>query len=119
MIRLLGVTGLLLSLTCANPGPRYNVAVKNLTSTPLADAYVSFGEFRSLGRPLPPGGHARQGRVPFPIPERAAVTWRTSDGVSHTVEVDVKPIVPKNFTGDIFFDIHDGEQIVVRVEPTG
>jgi hypothetical protein len=116
MMRFLGVTALLLSLMCAN-GPRYNVAVKNRTSEPLTAAYVSFGEFRSLDRPLPLDGHTRQGRVPFPIPDRATVTWRGSDGVSHTKEVEVTPLVPKDFTGDIFFDIYDGEQVVVRVEP--
>jgi hypothetical protein len=117
MLRLVGLTGLLLSLACANGVPMYNVAVKNATRQHLVDVHVSFGDFSSLTTQLHPDSHMRQGRVPHPIPDRATVTWRTPDGAVHKKEVAVKPAVPADFSGDIFFDIEDGDRVRTRAVP--
>ena len=117
-MRIAAAATLLLVLTCSEPAQPYNVAVKNATSARFQDAVVSFGEFRSLGGSLPPGSHTRQGPIPYPIPDRATVTWRTADGVSHSKEVAVRPTVPTDFRGSIFFDVVEGGDVRVRLVPS-
>ena len=117
MIRRVALSALLLLVACATGVPVYNVAVKNATPEHLVDVRLSFGDFRSLTTQLRPGAHLRQGRVPHPIPDRATVTWRTPDGAVHTKEVAVKPAVPADFSGDIFFDIEEGERVRTRAVP--
>ena len=66
---------------------------------------------------MSPGVTKTHRYVKVAIPDRATVQWRTPDKVLHSKEVDVRSILPKNFSdGDIIFDIHDDNDVRVSTE---
>jgi hypothetical protein len=95
----------------------YNVIVKNVGNRTIDDAHVVYGEFRSIGGIIIPRSEKGHGHPQYPIPTTATVEWRTEDGQMHRKEVEVKSLVPKSFSGDIVFEIDDGNNVTVRTVP--
>ena len=106
-----GVVLILLSIGCA---PDYGVAVRNLTSSLITDAHVTFGNFKSTGGAIDPGIYKITHEIGEPIPEEATVEWRTADGRLHVKRVAVKSVIPRNFSGRIFFEIMPDQTVRVR-----
>lgn len=100
-------------MMCASRPRPYGVTVNNKTSGRVTDARVSYGNFSFLAGVIPPGAQKGQGVVTVPVPARATVEWRTSDGVLHVKGVAVKAAVPEGFAGDITFQILDHDQVRV------
>ncbi len=95
----------------------YNVVIKNVGTRRVDNAQVVYGEFRSVGGILSPGIWKLHGHPEYPIPSTATVEWRTADGQMHHVDVEVKKLVPKRFSGDIQFEIADDDNVTVRFIP--
>ncbi len=92
----------------------YNVVIKNVGTRRVDNAQVVYGEFRSVGGVLSPGIWKLHGHPDHPIPPTAKVEWRTADGQMHHVDVAVKKLMPKRFSGDIQFEIADDDNVTVR-----
>jgi len=101
---------------CVTTFPDYDVSMKNVGSTRIDAAHVVYGEFRSAGGILIAGGIAGHGHVPYPIPDKATVEWRTQDKTLHRKDVDLKNI-PKDFSGELRFEIDGENNVTVRPLP--
>jgi hypothetical protein len=96
----------------------YSIAVKNGTSAPILEVDVRFDKFSSGGGYLRPGVSKTYELVPFPIPEKATVYWKSKDGKSHEKTVEVMSAIPKGFNaGDISFTIFEDEKVTVTTKP--
>lgn len=95
----------------------YGVAIRNMTTSDIEEAHVSFDGFRSVGGGIEPGLYVVHMEVGRPIPESAVVEWKTG-GSQKSQTVRVRDVVPSRFHGDIYFDIMpDGSvQVVPRTE---
>jgi hypothetical protein len=78
----------------------YSVVIVNDTDATIREADVAFDGFHSGGGTLPPGIFSVYGGVTHRIPERALVRWRTSDGVLHEQEVEVRSLLPRDDKGE-------------------
>jgi hypothetical protein len=96
--------------------PRYNVSIMNVSNAVLHDANGTYGSFESGGGILPPGIHKVYCLVPYPIPDVATVEWRAKDAVLHRKEVSLRR-VPKDFRGEIRFEIDASDNVNVRLIP--
>ena len=98
--------------------PKYSIAIRNGTTQPIDKVDVSFGKFSSGGGYLRPGISTTYELVPYPIPEKATVSWQSQDGRSHEKAVEVLDRLPKNFSaGDIIFTILGGDEVTVTNKP--
>ena len=95
----------------------YNVVINNVGKRTISDACVAYGEFRSVGGVIASAARVTQLTPEYAIPATATVEWRTEDGQMHRKEVEVKKLVPKDFRGDIVFEIADDSTVTVRVVP--
>jgi hypothetical protein len=92
----------------------YGIAINNLSQNAISEADVQFGSFTYAGEPLKPGegvvqphGLRKYYPVPHAVPDTAKVMWRTSNGVFHVQQIEVRKHVPHGFTGYITFQIRD------------
>jgi hypothetical protein len=111
-VRGLILVGLLIANSCATT-TRYSISVVNSTSEKIEDAHVYYDGFRSIGGSLTPGQRKSHVFVPKPVPAVAIVEWRTTDGHLHRKSVAVKKILPRNFRGDIYFEIVAADEVRV------
>lgn len=96
--------------------PQYGVSIQNVAHAEIDHSNVSYEVFSFSGGVLPPGIWAYHGLVQFPIPDTATVAWTTADGVQHRKDVDLKS-VPKDFSGEIRFEIDDRNNVKARIIP--
>ena len=99
-----------------HPRP-YSIVVANRTDATLLDAFVAFGEFRSLGGIYRAGISKHDELVPYPIPHEATVEWKTPDGINHVKNIVVSKMLPKNFSGEITFSILPDETVQLAYSP--
>ena len=92
----------------------YDVSIKNGGRVALTDANVVYGQFKSGGGNLLSGSTSVYSHPEYPIPREATVEWRTPDGTLHKKTVEVKSVVPKDFKGEIQFEIDDDNGVTVR-----
>jgi hypothetical protein len=95
----------------------YDVVLRNAGTNEINGATVRYGSFVSVGGVLPPGIEKAHLLPEVPIPPAATVQWRTSDGVLHQQEVEVKRLVPAKFRGEIYFVIDSSNRVTVVAEP--
>jgi hypothetical protein len=60
-----------------------------------------------------PSAVACNGSVTRPIPDYAAVRWRTSDSVLHEERVAVRSVLPRGYRGDLSFTIRSDNAVLV------
>lgn len=95
----------------------YDIVIRNVGTKTITDANVQYDDFRSLGGIVSPGYGKSHQNPNYPIPEKATIEWRTEDGKLHQKEVEVKRHVPRNFRGDIQFEIDDNNEVKVKIVP--
>jgi hypothetical protein len=95
----------------------YNIVIQNNGTKTITDANVQYDDFQSLGGIVSPGYGKSHHNPDYPIPEKAIVEWRTEDGKLHQKEVDVIRHIPKDFRGDIQFEIDDNNEVKVKSVP--
>ncbi len=94
----------------------YDVAIINATKNRISNASVNYGAFKSEGGLMDPGSISHNLDLRMPIPEKAAVVWMTLDNKQHEQIVEVSRVVPKSFTGKLFFKIkEDGTVDVIPI----
>lgn len=103
----------LFAVSCAK---EFSVAIKNVGSEDIYDAHIFIDQFRSAGGILPPGISATHGGIPGPIPEAVIVEWESADGVKHRERVAVPESIPRDFDGDIVFQIDGENRVTVTTE---
>lgn len=95
--------------SCENVPPEYSVGFYNATGGDITDARA---DWQAGGRAyheslmiLSVGAEGAAGEQPRPIPESAAVTWKTADGKVHNAVVAVAKLIadPPGFAGTIYF----------------
>jgi hypothetical protein len=118
MMKLILTAVLLFAASCTS-GDQYSVVIKNSTGQLIREAAVVYGDFRSVGGSMSSGVTATHRFVQAPLPAHATVEWQTLDKVLHSKKVVVRPLLPANFTGDIFFEIGPGEQVRVWADTAG
>lgn len=92
----------------------YDISIQNIGSKLISNVDVTYNGFHSGGGYISPGYGAEYMNPEYPIPQKAAVEWRTNDGELHQKEVEVKKLVPKGFRGTIQFEIDDNNEVTVR-----
>jgi hypothetical protein len=95
----------------------YDIVIRNIGTKIITNADVTYGGFHSGGGIVSPGYGATYQNPDYTIPEKATIEWRTEDGKLHQKEVEVKRHVPRNFRGDIQFEIDDNNEVKVKFVP--
>ena len=99
--------------SCGMMRDQYDVVLTNEGSEKLDKAYVSYGDFKSVGGILSPGVSSTHSFADEEeaIPEEAKAEWkRVRDGKKFEKMVKVKSKLPKGrFKGDIIFLFNDDD----------
>jgi hypothetical protein len=109
------MVGLLLAAasSCARgpDGPEYSIGFFNDTPGQIdnarADWKVDGAARHQEGGVMDPSVEAVFHQVARPIPGRAAISWKTGDGMVHRREVEVSKLIadPAKFSGTVYFKI--------------
>ena len=97
---------------CSLP-QEYDVSIKNVGNDVIYDAHVFYGDFRSVGGVIPPGIRSVHMKPGHPIPEKAIVQWRSKDNVLKEKQVFIKKLTPKDFDGEIRFEIGNDNNVEI------
>lgn len=108
---LIAITAAIAFLGC--PSREYSVVIHNVGKETVYEAHVSYGAFQSRGGVIVASASKGQGGVREPIPEKAIVEWRLEDGTLYRREVVLKEVVPRDFAGEIWFEIDSDDVRVV------
>jgi len=101
--------------SCGKP-PAYDIVVKNTGKDKLTNVDVRFDKFYFNFGTLILDAQAGHGFVneKHSLPEKATITWITSDEKKHTATVDVKSKMPNKYKHlEIYFSIDDTGNVSV------
>ena len=90
--------------------PKYEWGFYNAGERAITDVHITFGDnggvpFGDGAGLIVPDAEKGSGSARDPIPETAAATWTTPDGMKHHKDVPVAALLkdPKGFSGIIYF----------------
>jgi hypothetical protein len=95
---------------------QYDAAVANRGDQKLQDVTMAWGKFKHSHGIVIPGTSSGHMLVPAPFPERATISWVTSQGERMKREVLVPDPPKKNFYGVLYFNIAADGSVFVTFE---
>jgi hypothetical protein len=106
----------MLGVGCSLFRPEYCIGVRNSTKETIRDVDAKCDRFHTGGGIVVPTGFKLNLRQWDPIPQKALVKWRTSDGMLHEKEVEVRNQIPHKMKVDVIELVID-DQNNVQVKP--
>ena len=97
------------------PPLTHSVALKNIGTTEIRDAWLIFGEVHKIGW-LRPGTEDVAYRTGSSIPSISTVKWRRDDGALHQGQVKVEKPADAKFELRYHILIHDDDSLSFFVE---
>lgn len=108
------IAGLLVLGSC-DDAQQYAVRMRNIGSSEVENARVSYGQFVFAAGILISAGDHEQIDVREPLPHTAVVEWTDSFGVRHRQVVNIS--FPQGFKGVLVFEIDGANRARALTEP--